>query len=290
MRQRNRSRIAWPAPVNLLLFQLAFLVAYHFEMASVQDGFAPFWFADAVLLCALLLSPPGEWWAYIVATVPIRLFLFLPPGTGLWFLFARSTSDSLKGLLSAWLLRRASRDHAWFNNLHGFSRYFLVAVVLAPGLAAFAGGSSHTALGHTFWISYQICFFGAALATLVLAPFILLVLNYKRFLIGSLSYVEACLVAAGLVLTAYIAFRSGPIGMGFPLFLLYLPYPFLLWGGMRIGPIGTSGSLLLLNVLSIFGTQLGRGFYLQSHEASLLSMQLSLFFASAPFMFVSVIT
>jgi PAS domain S-box-containing protein len=291
MRQRNGSRIAWPPPVSLLLFELAFLVAYHFEMASAQAGFAPFRFAGAVLLCALLLSPPKEWWVYILATVPIRFFLFFPPGTTLWFLFAGFATDSLKGLLSAWLLRPASRDHAWFDNLHGFRRYFVVAVVLAPGLSAFAGSTSHTALGHSFWTSYQICFLGGALAALVLAPFILLVLKYKWFPIENLSAVEAFLVAAGLVLTAYIAFRSGPIGMGFPLFLLYLPSPFLLWGAMRFGPIGASGSLLLMNVLSIFGTQLGRNpFYLQSHDAGLLSLQLSLFFVSVPFMFVSVIT
>ena len=291
MRQRNASRIAWPSPVSLLLFELAFLAAYYFQRASAQDGIAPFWFADAVLLCGLLLSPPKEWWLYILATVPIRMFLFVSPGTALWFLFAGFVSDSLKGLLSAWLLRRASRDHAWFDNLHEFSRYFAVAVVLAPGLSALASGTSHTALGHNFWISYKICFFGGALASLVLTPFLLLVLNYKRSPIENLPYVEAFLVAAGLVLTVYIVFRSGPTGVGFPLFLLYLPIPFLLWGAMRFGPMGASGSLLLMNVLSIFGTRPGRGpFYLQSHEASLLSIQLSLFFVSVPLMFVSVLT
>src|SRR5262249_44759287 len=154
------SRIAWPSPVSLLLFELAFLAAYYFEMASAQDGIAPFWFADAVLLCGLLLSPPKDWWLYILATVPIRMFLFVSPGTALWFLFAGFVSDSLKGLLSAWLLLRASRDHAWFDNLHEFTRYSVVAVVLSPGLSALAGGTSHTALGHSFWTSYKICFFG----------------------------------------------------------------------------------------------------------------------------------
>jgi len=291
MRQRNGSGIAWPSPVRLLLFELAFLVAYYFQMASAQDGIAPFWFSDAALLCVLLLSPPKEWWLYVLATVPVRFFLFVPAGTSLWFLFAGFASDSLKGLLSAWLLRRASRGLAWFDNLHEFSRYLLVAVVLVPGLSAFAGAASHTALGHSFWTSFKMCFFGSALASLVLAPLILLVLKYERFPIESSLYVvEAFLIAGGLVLTTYIAFGSGPIGAAFPLFLVYFPVPFLLWG-IRFGPMGASGSLLLISVLSIFGTWLGRGpFYLQSHEASQLSMQLYLFFTSVPFMFMSVIT
>jgi len=167
--------------VRLLLFVLAFPAAYYFETASAQDGIAPFPFADAVLLCGLLLSRPKEWWLYVLATVPIRFFLFVPPGTPLWFLFAGFLSDSLKGLLPAWLLRRASRDRAWFDNLHEFSRYFLVAVVLAPGLSALAGGAAYTALGHGFWTSYKSYFFGSALSSLVLAPFILLpVITYKQ--------------------------------------------------------------------------------------------------------------
>jgi PAS domain S-box-containing protein len=290
MKQRNGCRLGWPSPVSLLLFELAFFGAYYFGVASARDGIAPFWFADAVLLCALLLSHPKEWWLYILATVPVRFFLFVSPGLPLWFLFAGFAIDSLKGLLSAWLLRCVSRHRVWFDNLHEFIWYFLVAVVLAPGLSAFADGASHAALGHAFWTSFEICFFGGALPGLVLAPFILLVLNYKSFPVENLRYVEALPVAAGLALTTYVAFQGGPIGGGFPPFLLYLPVPFLLWSAVRFGPIGASASLLLMNVLSIFGTLLARGpFYLQSREASLLSMQLSLFLASAPCMFLSVI-
>jgi PAS domain S-box-containing protein len=242
MKQRNESRIAWP--VSILLFELAFLLAHSFDMASAEDAAARFWFSHAVLLSALLLSRPKEWWVYVLVTFPIRFFLFVPQGTPLWFLFACFTTDSLQGLLSAWLLRHPSRVRSWFDELHEFRRYFLIAVVLAPGLSAFAGAASATVLGHSFWASYMTWFFGGALASLILAPFILLVVNYKR------------------------AVRE-----------------------RRFGPVGAAGSLLLMSVLSIVGTRFGRGpFYLQSHEASLISMQVFLFFASVPFMFLSVIT
>ena len=64
----------------------------------------------------------------------------------------------------------------------------------------------------------------------------------------------------------------------------------MLWGAMRFGPVGASGSLLLLSVLSILGNRLGRGPFYSQSEAGVLSMQLFLFFASVPFMFLSVIT
>jgi PAS domain S-box-containing protein len=65
--------------------------------------------------------------------------------------------------------------------LHEFCRYFLVAVVLAPGLSALAIGASRMALGHSFWTSSEIRFFEGSLAGLLVAPFILLVLNSKWF-------------------------------------------------------------------------------------------------------------
>ena len=58
MRQRNGSRIGWPSPVSLLLFELAFLVAYRFGMASAQDGTAPVWFPDAFQLTLFFASVP----------------------------------------------------------------------------------------------------------------------------------------------------------------------------------------------------------------------------------------
>src|SRR5262245_33775839 len=222
---KRRGSDRWPLPVSLLLFELAFLVAYSLHVRSIQGGAALVWFPDAVLLCGLLLSHPKEWWLYILATVPIRFFLFIP-GTPLWFLLACFASDSLKGLLSAWLLRRLSQDGAWFDNLHEFSWYFLVAVVIGPGLSAFASAASYTLLGNHFGASYKIQFFGDALASLMLAPFILLVLDGKRFVPGKPRYGEAALVAAGLVATTYITFQSGPEGVGFSPFFLYLPLPF----------------------------------------------------------------
>ena len=242
MRQRNGSRIAWPASV--LLFELAFLLAYSFDIASAADGAVRFRFSDAILFCALLLSHPKEWWLYVLATAPIRFFLFVPQGTPLWFLFACFATDSLKGLFSACLLRHASRDRAWFDNVQQFCRYFLIAVVLAPALSAFAGAALNTFRGHSFWASFMVWFFGGALAILVLAPFVLLSLDYKRAVLER-----------------------------------------------RFGPIGTAASLLLMTVLSIVGTRVGRGpFSLQSQEASLISLQVFLFFASVPFMFFSAIT
>jgi PAS domain S-box-containing protein len=228
----------------VLLFEVAFIAAYRFGMPSARGEAAPFGFPWAVLFSVLLLSRPNQWWLYILGTIPIRFFLFVPPDTPLWFVSACFANDSLAVLLSAWLLRQPSRDHAWFDNLHEFRRYFLFGVILAPGLSALTGAVLQTVMGHRFWTTWNTWFFASALGSLVLSPFILLVMNCKRF-------------------------------------------PF---DNLRFGRVGASATLLLMSALSILATRLVRGpFSLQSNEGILVSVEVSLFLASVPFMFLSVI-
>ena len=291
MSQTSRSRITWPPTSRIVLFGITFLLAYRFGIAFTQEFGALFWFPDAILLSTLLLTPSNQWWLYILATLPIRLFPFVPQGTPVWFLVACFGNDALKALLSAWLLRRASRDRSWFDNLHEFGRYFGVTVLLTPALSAAAGAGARLVLGSLFWSTWERWFLADALASLVLAPFILVTVNYKRFLLSnSLPHIKASLIAAGLTLSGLLAFEYRPRGADYPPFMLYLPVPFLLWATMDFGPIVASCSLLLMSVLSILATLVGRGpFQSQSPEDSLLSIQLFLFLASVPFMFLSVI-
>ena len=285
------SRITWPPTSRIVLFGITFLLAYRFSIAFTQDFGAAFWFPDAILLSTLLLTPSNEWWLYILATLPIRLFPSVPQNTPVWFLVACFANNALKALLSAWLLRRASRDRSWFDNLHEFGRYFGVTVLLTPALSAAAGAAARSVLGSVFWATSERWFLADALAGLVLTPFILITVNYKRFLLSnSLPHIKASLIAAGLTLAGLLAFDYRPRGADYPPFMLYLPVPFLLWATMDFGPIGASCSLLLMSVLSILATLVGRGpFQSQSPEDSLLSMQLFLSLASVPFMFLSVI-
>jgi lipoprotein signal peptidase len=60
--------------IGLCAFLAAFYFAYNYGMAFSQASASPFWFPDSVLLAALLLVRPGNWWIVIVAVLPIRLF------------------------------------------------------------------------------------------------------------------------------------------------------------------------------------------------------------------------
>ena len=177
--------------------------------------------------------------------------------------------------------------------MRDFVRYFLIAVLLSPGLSALTGAAARVYLGDAFWITWRNWFLGNALAGLILTPFLLVMISTKRH--GRVDTAggptEGLLVSAGLVIACYLAFVGGLGGQHFPPALLYLPVPFLLWGSVRFGPAGSPVSLLLLSLIAISGTLVGRGpFYLQSTADRLLSIQLFLLVVSCPYMFLSVVT
>jgi PAS domain S-box-containing protein len=275
---------------RFVVFEIAFLIAYRFGMSFSQAFASPFWFPDSVLLCGLLVSERRNWWLYVLGTIPIRLFLFVDPSLPFWFLLASLANDSLKALLTAWLLSYLSRAPVWFENLRDFVRYFLIAVLLSPGLSAFAGAATRIYLGDSFGTAWRNWFLGNALASIILTPLLIVIVTTRGKAgintIGRLT--EALLVAGGLVTAGYLAFHGGI--SGFPPSVLYLPVPFLLWAAVRFGPAGAPVSLLLISVPAILGTVAGRGpFYQESPADSLLSIQLFLFFVSVPFMFLSVL-
>ena len=159
---------------NLVLFELAFLIAYENAMKMAPRSGAPFWLPDSVLLCALLLTPPRKWWIYLAAPLPLRLLIAVPPDTPTWFLLAAFLNDSLKALVAAALLRRVLPARGIrFDCLHEFWIYLAAAVVAAPALSGFAGAASWVALGREFWPTWRNWFLGDSLANIVLTPLLL---------------------------------------------------------------------------------------------------------------------
>src|SRR5262250_2247605 len=76
---------AWRASVDantrlsVLVFAVAYYIAYRYLTFPFGDLPSPLWSPDAVLLSALLLSPTRNWSLYIIASLPIRL---LTPSAG----------------------------------------------------------------------------------------------------------------------------------------------------------------------------------------------------------------
>jgi PAS domain S-box-containing protein len=239
---------------SVLIFGVAYYLAYKYaNTASSQSG-APFWLPDPVLLCALLLSRTRMWPLYIAATLPIRLLVAVDPRLPLWFLLAAFVNDSLKGVIAAVLIRRAMRGRTIpFDSLDELWAYGLAAVIIAPALSGVAGAAAWTALGRPFWPTWLQWYLGDAIANLVCAPLLLAIaLEGRNFARASLlRYLEALTLFSLLLLSGSFAFRVGIGNAGLTNSLAYLPLPFLVWAAVRFGPAGASGALLIMGALCV---------------------------------------
>jgi PAS domain S-box-containing protein len=289
---RRRSRLRDSLLARFAVFELAYLVAFRLSVSFTESLAAPFWFPGAILLCALLVTPPGQWWVYLLGTAPIRLLLFIPPDAPSWYPAVCWINDSLEALLVAWLLRDLSRPARWLSDLEGFGKYLLVAVALSPILSAVGGAASDVWLGAGFVNSWRNRFLGDALASLILTPLLVALVSSGRQLASPdrRRMATAALLIAALTLSGYFAFLFAPGGGAYPPFLLYIPVPFLLAAVLVFGVTGASIGLLVLSLMATYATIAGRGpFALGSTESSVVSMQLFFVVVSLPFLFLSVL-
>ena len=123
-------------------FLLAYTVAYHLGMSFSPTVSAPFWFPDSVLLCALLCTQPRWWWLLLLATLPVRLLVDVPPVFPGWFVGAVYLNDCAKAVLAALLLKRFLDDPIRLKSMRDLGFYCLFAVALVPLLSALGGAAA----------------------------------------------------------------------------------------------------------------------------------------------------
>lgn len=235
--------------ISLLVFSAIFYVAYRYGMSFSQNTASPFWFPDAVLLCALLVTAPRRWPLYIFAALPIRLFSEVAQDIPFWFLVATFLIDSAKAIVTALALRRYVGLPLRLRNVPQFGLFMLIAVLLVPAAGAFAGAAARQLLGHSYWSAWDQWFMGDALAQLVLTPAILYWIfgaELRALLLDTKRLIEACVLTAGLLVAAYVAANTDSGSIPLQQTRFYVPIPFLFWAALRFGMFGASGSILVL--------------------------------------------
>ncbi len=233
-------------------FELAYIAAYHFGMEFSGAISAPFWFPDAVLLCALLSTPRRGWWLLLLATLPARLLVNVPPGIEGWFLATVYLNDCVKTVLAAWLLQRFLADPLRFNSLRDLGIFFLFAVALVPALSALGGAAARSVLGRPFWPNAEQWFLGDAMASLILAPilfyWVLRPPNPVTFRVTRV--VEGAVIAVGLLVTLSFAFTPATSPQDIVETRYYAPVPFMVWAAIRFRMLGATAVAAALTVFA----------------------------------------
>lgn len=279
--------------LRFCLFGAAYYVAYRYGMSFAQAGASPFWFPDSVLLCGLLLSRPGQWWLFIGVTLPIRVFSEVANGIPLWFLLATFAIDSVRGVLTATVLRRFLANPIRIDTIREFGIFCLWAVLLVPAASALAGAAARQALGHAFWPAWEQWFLGNALTHLVVTPAILYWVfgaPWKTTTPSGARWAEAALVGVGLLVTGYLAFDTSSAHSGFSEPRFYAPVPLLFWAAIRFGMAGASGAIVLFAGLAVEAALEGRGpFTGQSAADTALALQHFLLLRAVPLYLIAIL-
>jgi two-component system sensor histidine kinase UhpB len=234
---------------------------------------SPFWLPDAVLLCALLLTPAKHWWIFAGSILPIRLLAGAVPGTPIWFQFAAIGNDAVKAIVAAWLLRRLVGPRVRLDTLNEFFIFLGVAAVVMPALSALAAAPLRYMLGDPLWRAMYQWFLGDALAQVIFAPAILY-WSARAFRHRPARLAEFLILMAALGTASAFAFVL--IGRGYSLSLVYLPVPLLIWAAVRLRPFGTANAIALVAVISMLGAVRGTGMFADATGSSVLSLQLFL--------------
>jgi len=279
--------------IAFCLFECAFYFAYRYGMSFSHATAAPFWFPDPVLLCTLLLVPPRWWWLFLLATLPIRLFVAVPPDAPLWLLVSAFSIDCAKAVVGAYLLLRFMRDPLRFGTIREFALYCLTVVLLIPATSAFAGAAIRSAVGHRYWASWESWFLGAALPSLIITPalFYWVLRPPKLRQLSGRRSVEAILLTCGLLLSISLAFKAGAPASGFADSRTYVPVLFLFWAAIRFGMLGASGAGAVLTIVAVSAALSDRGpFAGRSPTDTAVELQGFLLLRVVPLYLIAVLT
>lgn len=279
--------------LGFLLFMTAFYFAYRYGMSFSQACAAPFWFPDSVLLCALLLSRPRQWWLFVLAPLPIRLFVGFASNIPLWFLVGVFAIDSTKSLVTAAILRRFIKNPVRLETVREYAMFCLFAVLLIPAASALGGAALRHSLGYAYWPAWEQWFLGNALTHLIVTPaifYLILGFPWSAPATSVKRWAEGGLLAVGLIVTGYMAFSAGTGGIGFTEPRFYAPVPFLFWAAVRFGMFGAVGAISILALFSVEAALAGRGpFSGRSPADTALALQQFLALRAAPLYLVAIL-
>jgi two-component system sensor histidine kinase UhpB len=260
----------------LVIFSIGYVVA----VALSEHGYgslavpSPFWLPDSVLLCALLLTPVDEWWIFVTAILPLRLFIGTVSGTPVWFQVLTIAIDAAKAIAAAWLLSRVLGRRVRLETLSEFFTFLAITAVAVPAISAIVAAPARYLLGDPFWSAAYRWYLGDALAQVIVTPTILYWCagSYRCRSPRSGELIALLISLAVASLYAFVFVRNGHA-----LRLVYVPVPFLVWAAVRLRPFGTANAIALVAVIAMIGAARGTGMFSDDGAASsVLSLQLFL--------------
>jgi PAS domain S-box-containing protein len=259
--------------------RVVILTAFYFlggllgkHAAFLSGSITLVWPPSGIALAAVLLFGYRFWPGVALGAVLFSLLDGVPFG---FFTLGTAIGNTVGAIVCAFLLRKfvnfenqmeRTRDVTGFIGLACFLGTTVNATFNVVSLI-YAGTMTWDHLGSKvleWWVPN-------ALAGLVVAPFIIAWATPSRLQWRPKLIIEAIICGTGLVAGTLISFNSWFVYgiQNYP--LAYLPFPFLVWGALRLGQRGATTGTLLVTALAIYSLLQGRGpFMSEKQDESLM--------------------
>jgi signal transduction histidine kinase len=253
-----------PAWLRALVLGVTFFVVGRFanQLVFPPHPSAVLWLPSGIALAFLLRSPPRSWPVLLAAVFVAEVASVLVHGfpiplwvSGLWGL-----ANCLRALVGAWLIR-----HFVGTTVRLSRRWEIAGLLIFGGLVSPMVSATLGSLGYAFssapssfladWVNWWL---SDGLGTILVAPLLLTwtPTAFRHQRLGRFVELGGLLVLTAL--GAHLIF--GPLSAGGVwASLAYVSFPFVLWGALRMGPLGAASTSAVVAILALWHTTLGRG-------------------------------
>lgn len=187
----------------------------------------------------------------------------------LWLASLTPTGNVLAPLIGALALKRYADFRPSFERRRDVLAFLTIGVTGSMTISATWGTLSLWVTGVTPWTEFSsiwlIWWLGDAMGVLVVAPTIL---TWERQFLHRLrnrrDLLEFLAVLAALSMTCGAIFEDRILFSGRHLALAFLPFPVVVWAGLRFGSWMASLTMLIVCAFAVWGTASGTGLFADS--------------------------
>jgi signal transduction histidine kinase len=275
------SRETLAAAMLLLAFSLTYYVGVRvgFAFTLSANAVSLLWPPNAILLTALLISPPRAWVWLLLAALPAHLISELTAGVPPAMASCWYFSNLSEALLGAAIIRGVLGGTPRFDRVRDAAVYLLACVLVGPIITSFLDAWFVALVGWRYdgdyWAVFRMRAISNALAALIVPPLAITLLQVTPSVFARAQrarQVEAAVLIAALTIVCVIVFHDST-SPGQAAMYVYAPLPLLLWAAVRLGVGGVSACIAIVALLAITGTLRGAGpFVLESPDVSVLSL------------------
>ena len=264
------------------------------QLGLRPSGIGATWPPTAILLAALLLAPPRDWWMYLLGVVPAHLHVvasFQLPEVPFVVMLCQVGSNILLAVLAAIALRPLIGAPPQLGNHRNMGAFILLAVLATAVASAVAVWLFLlTGWAADFWHVWRQRVLANVFSIITIPPVI--VLAFAGQLVGAhatrRSYLELALITVGVLVVGIPVFGLDSPGPSTLPALLLAPLPFLIWAAVRVGVGGTGLVLLIVAGIALANAYIGRGpFINQAPDVNVLSLQIFLPAISIPILLLA---